>query len=72
MRNIEARRRRTIVGPTSGERARAAGETPARLPFDPEPVAVCGWENEGGARRPGPGGEPLEGPPATSRPARQG
>ena len=68
MRDTQARRRRRIVGPTWADRARGVGDDPARLPRDPDQVDVCGWENEGGARRSDRGGGPLEAP----RLARQG
>jgi len=71
MKNIQARRRR-IVGPTLGDRARAVGNDLARLSLAPEQVDVCGWENEGGAGRLDLDGRALEAPGAASRVARQG
>ncbi len=67
MKNIQSRRRRTIVGPTLGDRARAVGNHPARPSLEPEQVDVCGWENEGGAGRSDLTGRPLETPRAASR-----
>jgi hypothetical protein len=51
MRDIQARRRRKIVGPTSVGRDRAVSDDAARSRVDPNQVDVWGWENEGGARR---------------------
>jgi hypothetical protein len=50
MRDIQARRHRKIVGPTSGDRARAVGRDPAHVLAEPDQADVDGWENEGGAR----------------------
>jgi hypothetical protein len=67
MRDIQARRRRKIVGPTPGDRAPAVGHDPAHGSPGPEPVDVGGWENEGGAGRSNrDGGTPEESHP-TSR-----
>ena len=60
MRYIQARRRRTIVDQTAGDRARAVGNDTAHLSAEPEQVDVDGWENEGGAAHPnGDGGASL-------------
>jgi hypothetical protein len=72
MKHIQARRRRRIVGPTLGDRARPVGNDPARLSLEPERLDVCGWENEGGAGRSDLDGRALEAPGAASRVARQG
>lgn len=61
MRDIQARRRRKIVGPTSGDRA-PVGHDPAHGSPGPEPVDVGGWENEGGAGQSDPDDGALEAP----------